>query len=91
MEPPSASTAVGRSEAESPWARELRIPDLSGHVGQQRHFGMQQRRVLQLPVAGECTDRHLLALHADVAQLGEPADVHQDTRYRHPQLHQRQQ
>jgi hypothetical protein len=83
--------AVGQRAAQGAAVADLGVADEAGHMGQERHLRLQHVGGLQLPVPGEGADGHLVALLADVGEVGEPADVDDHGRRGQPQPHQRQQ
>ena len=56
----------------------LRIADLVGGVGEQRDFLFQQRRGLEVVVAGQGTDGDLVAPLLDERQIRNPSDIDED-------------
>ena len=69
----------------------LRVADVASGVSQQRHVLLEEVGRLDVHVARHRTDRDLVALLADVRQIGESSDVDQHARLRESQLHHRQQ
>ena len=76
--PPSASTTAGRSDAGSPWASEppmraavahLRVADLAGGVGEERHLLLEQVASLDVAVAGQRADGDVVAAVPDVGEV----------------------
>ena len=83
--------AVGDGAADRAPVPHLRVADLAGGVGQDRHLGAEQVARLEVAVAGEGADGDVVAGVADVGQVVQPADVDEHRRRGQPQLHQRQQ
>src|SRR5262249_27241439 len=59
--------------------------------GQDRHVLLQHVGDLDVAVAGQGADGHVVTGVADVRQVGDAADVHEDAGLGQPQLHERQQ
>ena len=58
----------------------LRVADLAGGVGEERHLLLEQVRGLDVAVASQRADRDVVAAVADVGQVLQPADVDQHRR-----------
>ena len=74
-----------------PRCRTCGSPTWLAALSQQRQLAGQQAGLGQVVVAGQRADRDVGTIGPDVAELGEPADVHQHLGHGQPQLHQRQQ
>ncbi len=74
--------AVGDRATDGAPVAHLRVADLAGHVGQQRHVMLQHLADLEVAVAGQGADGHPIAVLPDVGQVGQPADVDQHRRAR---------
>lgn len=57
-------------------------------MGEHRYLGRQELRRLQVPVAGEGTDRDVLAGISHVRELAQTPDVDEHGRHGEPQLHE---
>src|SRR5438270_474156 len=89
----SSCAALPRSACSTAAARtgRLRIPDLRGGDAQQRQLLAQQVRELDVVMGGQCADRDLAILLADVVEAVDPADVDEERGCRQAQFHQRDQ
>ena len=96
----SAEQAAERSSAASAWHSEPPIVPAVAHdrvgdhvlgVAEHREVLGEQLGPQQVDVAGERADADLVALLADVGELGEVVDVDQVLGVRQPELHHRQQ
>ena len=77
--------------SDGPAVAHLRIPHLAGDVSQHRCLMAQDVADLEVTVAGQGADHHVVAVLADVRQVRQAADVDQEGRGGQPELHQRQQ
>ncbi len=82
---------VGQRPPDRAPVAHLGVADEAGHVGQDRHLGGEQCAPLQITVAGQRADRHVVAAVSDVGQVRQAADVDEDGRRGQAELHQRQQ
>ena len=82
---------MGQRAAQGAAVTHLGITDLVGGVGEQRDLLLQQRRRLEVVVAGQGADGDLVAALLDVRKIGNPSDVDEHRRDGESQLHQRQQ
>jgi hypothetical protein len=69
----------------------LRVAYLPGRVREEWQLTSEQARSGNVAVAGQSSHRDVAALVADVAELGEPADIDKDLGHRQAQLHEREQ
>ena len=69
----------------------LRVADFTGRRREQRDRLGEQRAVLHVVMAGEAADRDGVSCVADVGEVAQAGDVHEDRGCREAQLHQRQQ
>ena len=83
--------AVGDRATDRAAVTHLRIADVAGRMGEQRHVLGEHRALLDVHVPRHRADRDVVAGVADVRQVGQPADVDQHARLGEPQLHERQQ
>ena len=82
---------MGQRTADRAAVADLRVADLSGSVREQRQFAAEQTGLGQVVMAGEGPHSDFAAIVADIRELLEPADVHQDLGHGQAQLHERQQ
>ena len=86
-----AGIGVGDRAADRATVTDLGVADLAGGVRQQRHVLLQERRRLDVHVAGQGADGDVVAAVADVRQVAEATDVDQHGRLGEAELHHRQQ
>jgi hypothetical protein len=77
---------VGARAADRAHVPYLRVADLAARLRQQRAGTRERLIVLQVGIARQRADRHLVAVLADVRQIRQAADVHQRRHVRQAQL-----
>ena len=82
---------MGDRAAERATVAHLRVADVSCGMREQRHVLAQQFGRLDVHVAGHRADGDVVAVVADVRQVGEATDVDQHARLGEAELHHRQQ
>jgi len=68
---------------------DLRVTDLPGGVGEQRHLATEKFGILDIVMPGQGADRDVGALVGDVGQVTQAAQVDDHLGGGQPQLHQR--
>src|SRR3989338_7058066 len=82
---------MGEAAPQSPLAAHLNVPDYRGCLGKYRTTPEQQGGLLYLGVSGHGADGDGLALLADKAEIGDPAQIDQVRGFGEPQFHERDQ